>query len=89
LTKTRLWLETLPVELAESKFISAQYFPVRPWFAGFRVRISPKSLFSSFYLFPVAGKLQLSEEKKRLVQHLAHTLEPEPSDSEDDGFPLR
>jgi len=29
------------------------------------------------------------EEKKRLVQHLAHTLEPEPSDSEDDGFPLR
>ena len=44
-------------------------------------------LFSSFYLFLVAGKLQLSEEKKRLVQHLAHTLEPEPSDSEDDGFP--
>ncbi|CAK9036781.1 Phosphoenolpyruvate carboxylase [Durusdinium trenchii] len=30
------------------------------------------------------------KEKKRLVQHLAQTLEPEPSDSEqDDGFPLR
>ncbi|CAJ1351341.1 unnamed protein product [Effrenium voratum] len=29
------------------------------------------------------------ENKKRVVQHLAHTLEPEPSDSEDDGFPLR
>ena len=44
-------------------------------------------MFSSFYLFLVAGVA--AEEKKRLVQHLAHTLEPEPSDSEDDGFPLR
>lgn len=34
-------------------------------------------------------EFDILEEKKRLVQHLAHTLEPEPSDSEDDGFPLR
>jgi len=35
-------------------------------------------------------ELALLEEKKRVVQHLAHTLEPDPSDSEEgDGFPLR
>ncbi|CAE7527629.1 CPK19 [Symbiodinium microadriaticum] len=35
-------------------------------------------------------ELALLEEKKRVVQHLAHTLEPDGSDSEEgDGFPLR
>ncbi|CAK9090818.1 unnamed protein product [Durusdinium trenchii] len=35
-------------------------------------------------------EMHVLEEKKRLVQHLAQMLEPEPSDSEqDDGFPLR
>ncbi|CAE6971714.1 unnamed protein product [Symbiodinium natans] len=35
-------------------------------------------------------ELAVLEEKKRVVQHLAHTLEPDGSDSEEgDGFPLR
>ncbi|CAE7664600.1 unnamed protein product [Symbiodinium pilosum] len=51
---------------------------------------APRGPKSAAALQALKREMAVLEEKKRVVQHLAHTLEPDGSDSEEgDGFPLR